>query len=79
MYAELTFGDVWTLEYLLRQRIATRLWEGAQMAAADITANRERLRALLDDLTYELDAVDVTLDPPRCGAIAAAAPRMQAP
>lgn len=59
MYAELTFREVWTVEYIVRQRIVNRLCEAAQLAATNLTANRARLKSMLEDLEYELDASDL--------------------
>jgi hypothetical protein len=45
----------------ITDRILGRLCEAAELVSADLTANRFRLRELLDDLAFELDAGDLAL------------------
>ena len=45
----------------IAERILGRLCEAARLATTDLTANRTRLRELLDDLAFELDAGDLAM------------------
>ena len=45
----------------LTGRILGRLCEAAKLVSADLSGNRFRLRELLDDLTFELDAGDLAM------------------
>lgn len=45
----------------LADRILGRLCEAADLVATNLTANRARLRELLDDLAFELDAGDLAI------------------
>lgn len=45
----------------ITDRILGRLCEAAELVSTDLTANRFRLRELLDDLAFELDAGDLAM------------------
>lgn len=45
----------------LTDRILGRLCQAAELVATNLTANRFRLRELLDDLAFELDAGDLAM------------------
>ena len=45
----------------LTDRILGRLCEAAELVSTNLTANRFRLRELLDDLAFELDAGDLAM------------------
>lgn len=45
----------------LTDRILGRLCEAAELVTDDLVANRIRLRELLDDLAFELDAGDLAM------------------
>ena len=55
-----TVGNTVFVEHLTG-RFLSRLGEAAKLVSSDFSANRIRLRELLDDLAYELDAGDVAL------------------
>lgn len=59
----LGFSNVWTLEFLARERTINRLCQAARLAATDFSANRDRVRQMVEDLAYELDSYEVTLPP----------------
>ena len=53
-------GNSVFLEHL-SGRFLSRLGEAARLVSADFSANRFRLRELLDDLAFELDAGDLAI------------------
>lgn len=54
----------YVLEYQehLADRILGRLCEAAELVSSNLTANRNRLRELLDDLAVQLDAGDLAME-----------------
>ena len=57
----LSFNNVWTMEFLARERTINRLCQAARLVASDFTANRDKVRQMVEDLAYELDSYEVTL------------------
>ena len=53
------FGRVWTLEYLVRERIVQQLCEAARLAAADFQGSRPLIREILEDLRCEVEEYGV--------------------
>ena len=72
MHAVLDFGQVRTLRVLVREHVLDGLCKAAELAATDFAANSRRVRDLLEDLAFELDAYDVSRFPIRGRAPAAA-------
>jgi hypothetical protein len=57
------FGRVWTLEYLLRERVVEQLHEAARLAAVDFTGSVPKLREILEDLRREVEMWDRARQP----------------
>jgi hypothetical protein len=52
--AGLEFGQVWTLEYLMRRRVLECLCQVAQLSTAQMLAHRDKIHELLEKLMCEL-------------------------
>jgi hypothetical protein len=53
--------DTGTLDFLVRERTVSRLCEAAELIVRDFSANRERVRRILEDTASELESLPETV------------------